>query len=145
MHDPGGVRCGEPSPRIDEGRDDLAPRTVLRVQPVLEGRAFDELDGDEQVPLVLADVVHLDDVAMPQPSERARLLPQPLTDLLIPGPKRKLQRDAPIKLGVIRHEDVRRSPRPPKPQNQIPPNLRPFPKAPPPSRPPPNHPQSMPT
>jgi hypothetical protein len=76
VDDAGVVGGGEASAGLDEHGDDLAPGAFFMAQPAAQGAALDQLHGDEDLALKLADLVDGDDVGVREAGERLRLAQQ---------------------------------------------------------------------
>ncbi len=83
----------------------LAPASLRRSRPVLERAAVDELAHDVLPPLVLADVVHRDDVGMAQRGRgRGFLLEAPPRIVVRDRGAQELDRYGPLELRVPSHD-----------------------------------------
>lgn len=89
MHEPGGVRGGEPGACREHDVADLAPFALAVFEPLAERDAFDVLHRDEHaIAGQRADVVHGDDVWMREPRECLGFTQQPR----LPAARRALGR-----------------------------------------------------
>ena len=64
VHEAHGVRGGEAPARLGEHVDHLAPGARLLLEPLAQRLALDELQGDEHLVAVLADVIHGHDMGV---------------------------------------------------------------------------------
>jgi hypothetical protein len=71
------VRGREPAARRDERLEHLVPGTLLLLEPIAQGVALDELQGDEHAIAERARVVHDDDVGVRDLRRRLRLAHEP--------------------------------------------------------------------
>lgn len=76
VHQTDRVRSHQPLPRPAKHLDDLGPGTRRGLEPSLERLSLHELHGDEYPPVVIAHVVHGDDVRVGQASHRLGLAEQ---------------------------------------------------------------------
>ena len=93
---------------LDEHRDDLAPRELLRVEPVAQRPAREVLHREEDLALVDADVEDADDVRVRHLRHRLRLAHEAgATAVLVAaaGGAQDLDRDLTVELGIVRGVD----------------------------------------
>ncbi len=105
MDEPSFMDRGQPASRLQENVDDFAPRPAIG-QPLAERRPVDEFHGDEHPALVLTDVVHRDDVRVPEPRQGLTLTPLEEPSGLRLDAEGELDRDFAIELRVESSVDL---------------------------------------
>src|SRR5262245_65767231 len=103
MHDPGGVRTGQPFSCVLEKSEQLAQFSSLFMNLVAQRLAIHEFHGDEVDAIMLANLIDVRDIRMIEGGGSLCFLGKPPHSILIAGEFRgeKLSRYFPAVLGVF--------------------------------------------